>query len=213
MNWISKIAWYRNIRSEIPNQELARELAEAENADGIKEISEYLNDKNSSISSDCIKVLYEIGYLKPKLIQDYVNTFLNLLESKNNRMVWGGMIALATIAQLRSEEIYKQIDLVLLTIKKGTLITEVWGIKTLVDVSMNCDLYKERLLPVLFEFLEKCRPIDFATRVETLLPVIVTPEENEIFNRIIEIKSEELSEAQRKKLQTIMKRYSKQKRE
>jgi len=206
MNWISKIAWYRNIRSEIPNQELARELAETENADGIKEISEYLNDKNSSVSSDCIKVLYEIGYLKPESIQHYVNTFLSLLESKNNRMVWGGMIALATIARLKADEIFKQIDLVLLTIKKGTLITEVWGIKTLVGVSMNCDQYKERLLPVLFEFLEKCRPIDFATRVETLLPVIVTTEEKEIFGRIIELKKDELSEAQRKKLLTILKK-------
>jgi hypothetical protein len=208
MNWISKIAWYRNIRSEIPNQELARELAETENADGIREISEYLNDKNSSVSSDCIKVLYEIGYLKPELIQDYVNTFLSLLESKNNRMVWGGMIALATIASLKADEIFKQIDLVLLTIKKGTLITEVWGIKTLVGVSMNCDQYKERLLPVLFEFLEKCRPIDFATRVETLLPVIVTTEEKEIFRRIIELKKDELSEAQRKKLLTILKKQN-----
>jgi hypothetical protein len=209
MNWISKIAWYRNIRSEIPNQELARELAETGNAVGIKEISEYIYDKNSYISSDCIKVLYEIGYLKPQLIQDYVNIFLNLLESKYNRMVWGGMIALATIAHLKAREIFGEIDLVLLTIKKGTIITEVWGIKTIVKVSLDNNLYKNKLLPFLYENLEKCRPIDLATRVETIFPVIYTSEEKEIFDRIIKLKMEELSEAQRKKLQTVIRKYSK----
>lgn len=210
MSWISKIAFYRNIRNEIPNQELAMELAETNNVAGIKEIADYLYDKNSSVASDCIKVLYEIGYRKPELIKDYTEIFLRLLESKNNRMVWGGMIALATVAELNAELIGKQIELVLTTMKKGTLITEVWGIKTLVGVSLKNKTTKEKLLPVLYDYLERCRPIDFATRVETILPVISNLDENEIMERIIAMKTSELIDSQTKKLNTILTRYKKQ---
>jgi hypothetical protein len=209
INWISKIAYYRNIRNEIPNEELARELAETNNTAGIKEISTYLFDKNSSISSDSLKVLYEIGYLKPELIQVYIDTFISLLDNKNNRMIWGGMIALSTIAHLKADDIFKKIDLVLLTMKKGSLITEVAGIKTLVKVAMKNERYKEKLLPVLFEYMEKARPIDFATRIETILPLIHSPEEKDLFERIIDLKSTELSKTQLKKLITIINRFNK----
>ena len=204
MKWLSKIAYYRNIRNETPNKELAKELADTNNKEGIKEISEYLYDKNKSVSSDCLSILYTIGYSKPELIHEYTDDFLKLLESKINRMVWGSMIALSTIAQLESDYLFNRIDLILRTIKEGTLITEVWGIKTLVNLSKVNIEYKNKLLPILFEYLEKCRPIDFATRIETILPIINSSDENEILDRIIKIKSTELNDSQTKKLRTIL---------
>ena len=53
---------------------------------------------------------------------------------------------------------------------------------------------------LLFEYLETCRPVDFATRTETILTVIHAREEEEIILRIIEMKQGELSDAQKKKL-------------
>jgi len=204
MKWISKIAFYRNIRNETPNKELAKELADTDNIKGIKEISEYLFDKNKSVSSDSLSVLYTIGYSKPELIQEYIDDFLKLLESKNNRMVWGSMIALSTIAYLKADFIFKRIELILETMRKGTLITEVWGIKILVSLSLKNREYKSKLLPVLFDYLEKCRPIDFATRVETIIPALESSYEREIFDNIIQMKSPELSNSQTKKLKTIL---------
>ena len=58
---LEKIAYYRNRSDEVPNQELARELAETNNRDGIREIAQNLWHKNKSVQSDCLKVLYEIG--------------------------------------------------------------------------------------------------------------------------------------------------------
>ena len=86
---LEKIAFYRNRRDEVPNQELARELAVTENRDGIIEIAQNLWQKNKSVQSDCLKVLYAIGYINSNLISGYVDEFLNLLKSKTNRMVWG----------------------------------------------------------------------------------------------------------------------------
>lgn len=55
MSVLEKIAYYRNRRDEVPNQELARELAETENGDGIREIAQNLWHKNKSVQSDCLK--------------------------------------------------------------------------------------------------------------------------------------------------------------
>jgi len=83
---------------ETPNIELAIRLSENEDAARIHEIVSELTHKNQAIANDCIKVLYEIADRKPKLIAEYVDDFVSLLSSKNNRLVWGGMTALATIA-------------------------------------------------------------------------------------------------------------------
>lgn len=205
MNAISKIAFHRNIRNEEPNKALAKELAEADDFEGIKEISTYLYDKNKSIASDCLAVLYTIGYSKPEHITDYLGDFLKLLKSKNNRMVWGSMIAIATIAPLKSDEIFREVDKLLEVMKTGTVITEVWGIKALVGLSLANEAFKNRLLPVLYDYLDICRPIDFATRVETMLPVMVSAEEINQLKQIILLKQDALSPAQQKKLKSVLK--------
>ncbi|MBN2795507.1 MAG: hypothetical protein JXR88_08890 [Clostridia bacterium] len=40
-----------------------------------------MEDKNKSIPSDCLKELYEIGYLNPTLIKGHLKQFIALLRS------------------------------------------------------------------------------------------------------------------------------------
>ncbi len=63
MTILNKIAHFQNRRDEVPNQELARELAEAKNKKGIREIADNLWSEDKNVQSDCLKVLYEVGYL------------------------------------------------------------------------------------------------------------------------------------------------------
>lgn len=72
MRYIEKIAYHLNRRDEVPNQELAKLLVEKESVEGFDEMASYLYDKNKSVASDCLKVLYEAGYLKPELVSKYV---------------------------------------------------------------------------------------------------------------------------------------------
>ena len=172
MSVLDKIVFFQNRRDEVPNQQLAKELAQTENIAGIKEIAENLQNKNQNVQSDCLKVLYEIGYLKPDLITDYIHDFLTLLKSKNNRMVWGAMIALATIADKKPNEIYAKIGDVTVAMNKGTLITLVWGTKTLAKVAAADKNYKQKILPLLLTQLKKCLPRDVPIHAESILPVI-----------------------------------------
>jgi hypothetical protein len=127
-----------NRRDEVPNKELARALAATQDLAGIAEIAGHLRDKHKSVASDCIGVLYHIGYSKPELIQGYTADFLDLLHSRENRMVWGGMIALATIAGIQAPAIWSRLDEVIAAVDHGTLITGVWGVKTLARVAAYC---------------------------------------------------------------------------
>src|SRR5262245_21792106 len=98
MTALDRIASRQGRRDEGPNFELARELAETGDAEAISLIAEHLWDNDQNVRSDCIKVLYELGELKPELIAPYADDFLRLLADKQMRMVRGGMTALATIA-------------------------------------------------------------------------------------------------------------------
>jgi hypothetical protein len=160
MSVLNKIAYYQKRRDEVPNQELARELVESKNKKGIQEIVENLWNKNKSVRSDCLKVLYEIGYINPNLIAEYVDEFLKLLKDKENRMVWGAMIGLATIAEKRPDEIWQHIDDVVKVTDQGTLITFVWGIKTLARVASTDKKYRQKLFPILTGYLQRCIPRD-----------------------------------------------------
>ena len=99
MSVLDQLASSLGRRDEAPNQELARTLATAKDKKGIRKLAENLWNRDKNIQSDCIKVLYEIGALEPKLIADYADDFVKCLRSKNNRLVWGGMTALAEVGR------------------------------------------------------------------------------------------------------------------
>jgi hypothetical protein len=54
---INKLATSLNRRDEIPNQELAKQIANSNDKKAVKELIENLNNKNKNIQSDCIKVI------------------------------------------------------------------------------------------------------------------------------------------------------------
>jgi hypothetical protein len=201
--YIERIAYHLNERSEVPNQELAKELAESNNVEGIQEIGSYLHDKNKSIASDCLKVIYEIGYINPTLITDYKDTFIEFLNHKNNRMVWGSMIGLANVALVEPHYIHTHIDLIKDKIKNGTTITHVWGIYTIVNLIEADSSFYEVEKDYLFELQSTCRPIDFYKRAETISKV-VQDQDIEQFINILRNPVGELSNSAQKKLDKLI---------
>src|SRR5512133_3636151 len=112
MSILNRLASLQNRRDEVPNQELARDLAANKDKAGIREVAENLWNKDKNIQADCIKVLYEIGYIEPGLIAGYAEDFIKLLKSKNNRLAWGAMIALSATAKVDADTIFKNLGAV-----------------------------------------------------------------------------------------------------
>jgi len=204
MSVLNKISYFQNRRDEVPNKELAKTLAETENKAGIAELVANLKHKNKSVQSDCLGVLYHVGYVKPHLIAGYVEDFLALLKSKNNRLVWGGMIALSTIADLKPKEICANLDAVKHAIDKGTLITVVWGVKTIAKVASSSKSCKPDVVPILLSQLKNCISRDVAMHFENSLPAI-DDENKAMFLRIVEDRKKEMTPSQLARLKKAMK--------
>ena len=123
MSALDRIAYFQGRRDEVPNQELACDLAAREDRAGIREIAEALWHREPNVRSDCLKMLYEIGYLKPELVAPYAGDFLKLLGSRDNRLVWGAMIGLSTVAELAADQIYLHVAEIQQVMAGGTIIT------------------------------------------------------------------------------------------
>ena len=205
MSVIMKIAFHQGIRDEVPNQELARELASSRDADGIKEIAEHLWDKNTNVSSDCIKVLYETGYIAPDLIAAYAADFLKLLLSKHNRLVWGAMIALSTIAPLTAGELFDKRELICKIISQGSVITQDAGIKTLAQVAAADPSYLAELNPFLLNFLRTCRLSDVPRHAE-FMEQCVNDTNRQEFLTILQERLPHMSASQTARIKKTIKR-------
>lgn len=172
MSVLHRIAAAEGRRDEAPNQELARELAEQEDRAGIHELIANLHHADQDVRSDCLKTLYEVGYLKPELIADTAGEFVRLLRDCNNRMVWGAMLALNTIAPLRAGELYLHRQRIQDAMAKGSVITVDNGVKVLAAVAATDDAYRAELLPILFHHLQTCRPKDVPQHSEAILQAV-----------------------------------------
>lgn len=201
---LEKIAHYQNRRDEVPNQELAKELAVTENRDGIQEIAANLWNKDKNIQSDCLKVLYEIGYLKPELVAEYVGDFIKLLRNKNNRLVWGAMIALSTIAALQPREIFENLESVIRVMQTGSVITVDNGVKTLAVVASENSEYNHRIFPYLINHLTTCRPKEVPQHAEKMV-VAVNPGNKDQFLSILNERKDVLTIAQQARIKKILK--------
>jgi hypothetical protein len=203
MSVLNRIAYLQNRRDEVPNQELARELAEQKDRAGIREIAENLWNRNKNIQADCIKVLYEIGYIDPPLIADYAEDFLKLLRSSNNRLVWGGMIALSTVADLRADFIYAHLDEILKAMHAGSVITVDNAVKTLA-LAASDEAYRRDVFPYLLEHLRTCRPKDVPQHSEKSLPAVDASNKDD-FIAVLEKRMEDLSGSQITRVKKVIK--------
>lgn len=142
-------------RDEVPNQELAQKIATENNQDAVQQLIDHLKDKNKDIQHDCIKVLYEIGTVKPNLISSYAHVFKPLLHDKNNRLQWGAMTALSTIVSEKPEVIYAMLPALADVASKGSVITKDNYIAILIKLCAYSS-YKDAALTLLYEQFLTC---------------------------------------------------------
>jgi hypothetical protein len=203
MSVLERIAYFQGRRDEVPNQELARQLAQARDRDGIQEIAANLWHKEGNVRSDCLKVLYEVGYLEPTLVADYAGDFLKLLHSRNNRLVWGAMIALSTVAALRADDLFQHRAEIQEAMAEGSVITIDAAVKALAIVASKKDAYRKELFPHLVEHLQSCRPKDVARHAEITL-VAVDPSHSEAFVAVLEKRLPDLSSSQAARVRKVI---------
>ena len=200
---IEKLACKLGRNDEIPNIELAEFLSQNSDAVGIKEIVSGLTGNDKAVANDCIKVLYEIGERKPELICEYANDFISCLYSKNNRLVWGSMIALAKIVLLSSQQIYDKIDAIMSAYENGSTITVDNSISVFAGLCRANEDSAKTVLPILLKHLQKCRPKEVAQHAERASICFCKQNAND-FIGVLEKRSPHLTSTQQTRINKLL---------
>lgn len=201
---IEKLASSLGRVDEVPNIELAIELSNDNDEIGVSEIVSGVKGKDKAISSDCIKVLYEIGNRKPELIADYAEDFLGMLMSKNNRLVWGSMMALATITDLRSDIVFTKLDNVKKAYASGSVITIDNSMTVFAKLCKANEGYENEIFPFLLQHLSTCRPKEVSQHAERIF-ICVNDKNRDSFCEVLEDRKPHLSKAQLARVNKLLK--------
>src|SRR6185369_3184498 len=208
MSVLGQLATALGRRDEVPNQELAQRIVREGNTAAVQELVENLWHQNKAIPSDCIKVLYEIGAANPDLIAKYYKEFRKLLESKNNRLVWGAMMALDTIVLKQPKGVHRMLSKILITAdSSGSVIARDHAVGILAKLA-TLKAYQRDCVALLIEQLMSCPNNQFAMYVEVSGPVI-DAESREKFRKVVEKRARDLErESQKKRVAKVLKKLT-----
>ena len=171
MTILDKLASSLNRRDEVPNQQLAMQIVDGNDEKAVKELVRNLRNRDREIQSDCIKVLYEVGERKPDLIAEYAGEFSSLLDSDNNRLVWGGMAALDQIALANPKTIYGMLPKIVGSAETGSVITRDHAVGILIKLASLAQ-YRETVTPLLIEQLKRSPTNQLPMYSENLVPIV-----------------------------------------
>lgn len=202
---IEKLACKQGRNDEIPNIELAEYLCQQNDTAGIKEIVDGFKGTDKAVANDCIKVLYEIGARNPNLISDYANDFINCLRSKNNRLVWGSMMALAAIAEDAAQPIYKKLSVIKAAYEEGSVITVDNSISVFAKLCKANDSYAGTVLPILLNHLQKCKPREVPQHSERAA-ICFNQENAREFIAVLEKRNPDLTVTQQTRINKLLKK-------
>ncbi|MCL2057710.1 MAG: hypothetical protein FWH01_01440 [Oscillospiraceae bacterium] len=202
---IERLACRLGRNDEAPNIELAEYLCLNNDTVGIEEIVGGIRGKDNAVANDCIKVLYEIGERKPELIAAYANDIISCLRSKNNRLVWGGMTALAKIVDIAAAPIYARLTDILAAYETGSVITVDNSISVFAGLCKANESYSAILLPVLIRHFHDCKPKEVAQHAERASVCFNNTNAGD-FIAVLETRKPHLTPASRARIEKMIKK-------
>lgn len=202
---LEKLASSLGRRDEIPNQELAKEIIITLDKKSVKELVENLTNKNKDIQSDCIKILYEIGTIHPALISEYTENFVKLLQSKNNRMHWGAMMAINSITTENPNIVFSILSKLAIVVESGSVITRDNYVSILTKLCAVNEYMNDAFL-LLNEQLVSCPSNQLPMYAENALSII-TEHNKDIFTKTLLSRLNNFEkESKRRRIEKVLKR-------
>jgi hypothetical protein len=165
-----KLATSLGRRDEVPNQVLAKTIAEKGDAKAVSELVAHLKDPDANIQSDCIKVLYEVGERRPSLIAPYGKQFLASLSAKNNRLVWGAMTALDSMTLEDPDLLHSGLSRITDVAETGSVITRDHTVGILVKLA-SVKRYEKEASELLVRQLASCPTNQLPAYAEKILSI------------------------------------------
>jgi len=172
MSILSRLASATGDKAQTANTAAAKYIADRDDTHALGELIHHLEDKRKELRYDCIKTLYEVAYLKPQLVAEYAETFVILLQHKDNRMQWGAMTLLSALVPLRGELLFRHLNEIIETARKGSVITMDHCINILASLSSKKD-YQPVTFPALLSLLSSAPDNQAPSYAEKIAAVII----------------------------------------
>jgi len=190
---------------ERPNVALAEALSASPDPDAVAELAGLLTTGDRKQRHDAIKVLYELGERDPEQIAPHFDIFVSLLSTRDNRMRWGTMSALAALAPIRQHELAEHLDAILAAADRGSVISKDKAMKLICDLNAVPD-FNERLTPIILARLEVTAVNQVPMYAEFAAPTIA-PAHKLAFRTLIEKLCDRISmPAKKKRLEKVLKK-------
>jgi len=119
---LDRLAGALGRRDEEPNIALARDLADSGDVAGVAALAAALGTAPRPVRHDAIKALYELGALRPDLVRPHAGAFLAAMNGPDNRLVWGALAALDTLAPYDPGLIAAHLPEILAAAERGSVI-------------------------------------------------------------------------------------------
>jgi hypothetical protein len=207
MSVLNKLASALGHRDEVPNQELAKQIAVKNDKKAVQELIDNLNNKSKDIQNDCVKVLYEIGEQKPSLIAEHGKEFIALLDNKNNRLQWGGMTALDSIVLENPKVIYASLAKIVKASDNGSVITKDHCVNILIKLC-SLKLYEDKVFPLLIEQLLLSPTNQLPMYAEKALPIINDKNKTQFVKTISSRLDDIEKDTKRKRVEKVIRKLS-----
>jgi len=207
---VDRLASTLGSRDEVPNQELAVEIAAKKDVRSTQELIELLTSGTKAQKSDAIKVLYEIGERKPELIASHVKVFLSLLDSTQPRLVWGAMCALDTVALLESAILASALPTISKAIDRSESVIARDHFVSLIAKLGGLKKYESLASEILINEVRKAPVNQLPSYAEQALPVVQRTAAK-AFEKILTFRLETLEQpAKRKRIERVLSLLAKQ---
>ena len=204
---INRLASSLGRRDEEPNIALAETIAAASDAAAVQLLVDQLGGKQKDIAGDCIKVLYEIGERRPELIAAHLDVFVQLLTHRNNRLQWGAMTAIHCISKVHPAKVYAQLDPILSSAEKGSVITRDQAVNILIQLAGH-GAYHSDAISLLNEQLLSCPTNQLPMYAERMLPAIEAADKALVLESLHSRLDDIDKDSKRKRVEKVIRRLS-----
>jgi len=180
-----KLAYAQGRRDQEPNKSLAREIAETDDHGKLDElISVFESRPHVGIQKDCVLTMAWIAEINPEMIAPHSDYFIGKLNDPVNRVIWGSMITLSSIAHYVPDKLFDSLPEILDAMDTGTVVTRDHGYRILITLYQNTT-YKQDVFVLILEQLSRAPSNQLGQYAEKLLVVLDTSHKEEVI-RVLE---------------------------
>jgi hypothetical protein len=202
MSIAEKLASANERNDEALNIALAQELAEMQdNSQEVLELFGIANHGSKTQRHDAIKVLYELAALKPFAFLDKVEFAIDLINSKDNRMVWGAATLIAALAPRFQHEVIENLDLISEKCMNASIIAK----DRLLDILLAVVAKHPDAWATIFSLLDQTAPNQLPAYAEKIAPHMIDEHKSTFIDRLEKDLSDNTTEAKRKRIEKVLK--------